>query len=255
VTDSVEGYRIGNTVFHYRELSKTNRRMSRKHHEFGTTGVLLRISDPWFNGDSEYVIGQRRMIAKALAAVVAREHCIAPSDIRTAHQGIAICGPGGARRVNDTIVIFDSVVGGLRLTAPLFSCFTALLDRLERAAELAREDSLIAGETVERLRHWHAGLSSTPGATNKPPPVDNSDLLIFAPHSEVAVRIRGALVERTLLEPQFVTMGDTDVLMYRYEAGDGVQGWVAHDQIEPIGGNWQRAIWNPVSNEIRELVA
>jgi hypothetical protein len=79
--------------------------------------------------------------------------------------------------------------------------------------------------------------------------------MVFAPESEVAVRIRGVLEERKLIEPQFLSMGEQDVLMYKYEAAPNVHAWVAHDQVQAIGSNWTQVIWNPISNQFREIEA
>jgi predicted transcriptional regulator len=98
-------------------LSKSNRAMSRKRREFTTTGVVVRIQVDWF-GHSQRAIRARQEVADALAAVLAHDQNGAPSDIRTVHARIAICTAAGPRRTEDAIVVFDNVVGGLRLTAP-----------------------------------------------------------------------------------------------------------------------------------------
>jgi DEAD/DEAH box helicase domain-containing protein len=255
VTDSVEGYRIGSTAFPYRELRTANRRMIRRYREFATTGVLLRVQESWFAGSGDAAVKTRQVVSEALVAVLAREHNIAPAELRFAYQNIAQCGSGAARPIDDAIVIFDGVAGGLRLSAPLYDDLLAILDRLQKAAELAGEEALLAAPTVELLRDWRGSLQPGRGSEETSPVLDDGDVIIFAPQSEVAVRIKGALMERTLLEPQFVCVGDDQVLMYRYEAAPNVHSWVAHDQVQAIGSNWQHAIWNPVSNEIREIAA
>ena len=254
-TDSVEGYRIGSTAMMYRDLGTKNSRMKRRYREFATTGILIRINEPWFSGSGEAALKSRQAVAEALMAVVAREHNIAPAELRSADHNIAMCGIGGTRAIEDAIVIFDRVTGGLRLSAPLFSDFAGVLDRLARAAELAGEEALIASSTVDRVREWHESLQPAAAAGDVLPELDDDEVIIFAPNSEVSVRVKGALVDRKLLEPQFVSIGDSRLLMYRYEAEPNVSAWVAHDQVQAIGANWQRAIWKPASNEIRALDA
>ncbi|HZG46805.1 MAG TPA: DEAD/DEAH box helicase [Allosphingosinicella sp.] len=253
VNDSVNGYRIGSTTLLYRDLSKTDKRLFRKRREFMTTGVLLRNSAPWFSGESEQVVEARHAVSKALAAVLAREHCIAPAEIRTAHDRIAIHGPGGARRIHDAIVIFDNVAGGLRLCEPLFSNFEALLCRLACAAEMAGEEAFISGATVERLKDWYKGLSPATGLNGTIPAPANDELIVYAPGTAAAIQVRGTSVERLLLEPQLVAVGDNEVLMYRYEPSPGATGWVAHDRVEPVGSDWARMFWNSTTNEFREV--
>jgi DEAD/DEAH box helicase domain-containing protein len=135
----------------------------------------------------------------------------------------------------------------------LFAAFETFLERLGRAADLAGAEALLSGHTVARLAAWYGQLRppsiSTPAALPDP----TGDLIIYAPQSKVGVRVRGVLHERTLLEPQLLNLQNSDVLMYRYEAAPGVHAWVPHDQIEAMGQDWQRAIWNPASNAIREL--
>ena len=107
------GYRCGSAVYCYRDL-KEKTGVSQSQREFATTGVVLQIQEPWFTGNSEHAL-KTRTTSEALAAVLSREHGIAPSEIRTAHSSIAIYTDARPRRVDDAIVIFDNVVGGLRL--------------------------------------------------------------------------------------------------------------------------------------------
>ena len=252
VTDFVEGYRSGSVILMYHELRKTNARMRRYHRESASTGVVLRIGEPWFAGEAS--TKTRQQVAEALSKVLAMEHNIAPAEVRCAHHNIKICSLGGAKPIDDAIVVFDNVSGGLRLSAPLFSSFGAILDRLDRAVDLAGEEALLPRSIIERLRAWHAALGDvTVSGKMVSPALLEGEHLVFAPNSEVAVRIRGTLEERTLIEPQLMSMGDGDVLMYKYEFAPNVDAWVAHDQVEAIGGNWSRVAWNPASKEYREL--
>jgi DEAD/DEAH box helicase domain-containing protein len=263
VADWVEGFACGSAVHWYRDLRAANWRMSRRPREFATTGIVLQIKEPWFTGKSQHALKMRQATAEALAAVLAREHNIARSDIRTAHSGIALYGAAGPRAVDDAIVIFDNVVGGLRLTSPLFSNFAAILDRLERASELAREEAMLSVATVNRLREWYESLGRAGDASiDVSPPADPppgasaaGEIMIFGPGSIVGARIRGNFQERTLLAPRYAKVGDNDVLGYDYECREGARGWVPHDFLEPIGHDWHHALWNPSSNAIREVAA
>lgn len=250
--ESVEGYRIGTTSLLYRELVEKDRRMRRKQREFMTVGVVLRIQEPWFAGVSETQVATRRAVAEALQEMVAREYGVSPGDLRAAHSGIAFHSLAGARKVDDAVAVFDTVPGGLRLSSPLFSDFAAILKRLERGAELAGEEALLPTHTVERLRDWHGRLTASE-AHSHPQHVDDGKQLIFAPSSRVSVKIRGQSVERVLLEPQMLAIGGGEQLMYRYQEPSGAHAWVAHDQVEPVGNDWRRAIWNPLNNQIELL--
>ena len=239
----------------YRELKKTNSRMSRRNREISSTGVVLRVFETWFSGSSETVVKTRHQVAEALKAVLAMEHNIAPAELRYAHNNISLCNLGGARPIEDAIVVFDNVSGGLRLSAPLFASFETILDRLDRAAALAGNEALLPQATVDRLREWHAKLDRTRLHEVEAPSLTEGEILVFAPESEVSIRVRGVLEERRLIEPQFLSMGNIDVLMYRYESAPNVHAWVAHDQVQAIGNNWGQVIWNPSTNQFRPVDA
>jgi DEAD/DEAH box helicase domain-containing protein len=251
ISDSVEGYRIGNTVFPYRELRKSNARMSRRYHELPSTGILMRISQPWFCGEAASSV--RHQVAEALKAILAVEHNVSPAELRCAHQNINLCSFTGAKPLDDAIVIFDNIRGGLRLSAPLYSSFATILERMRRGAALAGEEALVPQSVIDRLQEWHDTLERIDLALEGQSDLVEGEVLVFAPDSEVGVRIRGILEERKLLEPQFVSMGDQDVLMYRYESAPDVHAWVAHDQVQAIGGNWSKLAWNPNSNSYRKV--
>jgi DEAD/DEAH box helicase domain-containing protein len=255
VCESVEGYTIGTTRNMYRDTSKTNPRLSRKQREFSTTGIVLRIDAPWFKGSGEMQVAARRALAAALCAMLARERSISPNDLRSVHSGVAVLSASGPTKVDNAIAIFDTAQGGLRLTSRLFDDLPAYLERLGRGARLAGAEALLSETLVERLVEWRAGLTSAEEVL--PPPIlgESDELLVYAPNSEVALRIRGTLVHRTVLEPQLLSMGDRDELMYRYEPTPGTTGWVRHDSIEGVGQNWHRMLWNPWSNELREIEA
>jgi DEAD/DEAH box helicase domain-containing protein len=255
VCDRTVGYRIGDKPFLYRDLSKTNRHMTSKYREFTTTGILIRIGQRWFRGDSDQAVKNRQLVADALKSVLAREHNVAPAEIRTAHRRIALCSIGGASLIDDAIVVFDSVVGGLRLTAPLFDDVPRLLERLALGAHSAPDDAMLDLATVNRLDEWHSALSER--QPEIVPVLDRGEnqLLIFAPGTRVSVRSRGAVAERTILAAEFVSVGDAQVLMYRCEARDGAKAWVAHDHVEPLGNDWRRVLWDRSSDQLTELAA
>jgi DEAD/DEAH box helicase domain-containing protein len=260
VADSVVGYRCGSAVHLYRDLKDKNWRLRRRMREFATTGVVLQIQQPWFTGSSEHAVQTRKRVSEAIAAVLSRDHGIAPSEIRTAHSSIAVYTPSGPRAVQDAIVIFDNVVGGLRLTSPVFSKFENILDRLKRASSIAGTDAILSDVLVERLRDWFESLSdndSVSGVNRGDPPPDTGPpgmFMVYAPGSLVGVRVRGSFQERRLLAPKIACIGDNDVLGYQYEC-EGASGWLPHDYVEPVGHDWRHVFWSPASNEIREVAA
>jgi DEAD/DEAH box helicase domain-containing protein len=256
VMEAVEGYTIGSKQFPYRELSQKDRGKTRKQREFGTTGITIEIDEPWFAGGSDGQKAVRRMVAKGLCAVLAREKSIASSEIRAAHTSIAKLGGAVPRRVDNAIVIFDDVLGGLRLTEFLFSEFPRALELLKRGVDLLGPDALVDMTTIERLEDWYSSLLS-PGEGEHWPSIERLDgeQIIFAPASVVGVRHNGTLHERRLLGHQLFPIGDAQQLMYRYESRPGVAAFVPHELIEPIGHDWRHMLWNPETNALREIEA
>jgi DEAD/DEAH box helicase domain-containing protein len=77
-------------------------------------------------------------------------------------------------------------------------------------------------------------------------------LPIYAPGSEVALLHQGVLVDRILVEPKLMPMGDSVMLMYKYESGNRGTAWIPHDQIQATGQDWHYAFWNPETGQIRD---
>lgn len=255
VTESVEGYRSGKADLLYRELSKKDRRLSRKSRNFSTTGVVIRIDEPWFRGRNGAAAEKRDQVGRALAAVLSRERGISQGEVRWEHSGISMHGLGSAQLLDDAVVIFDDISGGLRLTAPLFAEIDVILERLRRGAELAGEAALLDETTVDRLLAWYDTLSSDTFGTEKTLELSSGQRLIYAPNSKVGVRIQGNIVERELLHHQLLDVGGAKHLVYSYEAGPGVSGVVFHDQIEPIGHEWSQLIWDETTGTVEEIAA
>jgi DEAD/DEAH box helicase domain-containing protein len=245
VNESVLGYQIGGTTQLYRDLRATNPAMTRKQREFGTTGVILRIDEPWFAGGSGSQPAVRAALSEALKQLLLREKSIAPNDVDNAHTHIAFYDQGIPRRATDTIVIYDSIYGGLRLTEPLFSDFEDFIDRLGKAADLAGAGAFVTTEVVANLKRWFDTLEEGLAAPTAGLVAPDGEIIVFAPGSEVSARVNGMLVERTLIEPRLFPIGNTQMLMYRYEGrGDG-ECWVPHEQLEATGQDWKQVFWNP----------
>ena len=244
VNEAVLGFQVGGKALLYKELRAQDPRMSKKQREFSTTGVVLQIRDDWFSGSGQAAL-VRRSVSDALRQMILREKSIAPTDIDDAHSHIAFYQNGVPRRATDTIVIYDSIYGGLRLTEPLFEDFSDFLDRLQKAAEMAGDEALVSEDVIAKLMNWYESLQEgalSPGQQLAPP---NGELVVYEPGSVVSVRMNGTLVERELLEVQFLNMGDTKLLMYRYKNRDDGDSWIPHDQVEPTGQDWKQVFWNP----------
>jgi DEAD/DEAH box helicase domain-containing protein len=256
VVESVYGYTVGGKPMPYRELSKSDSRMSTKRREFGTTGIVIRINEPWFKGSGETQMAARRAIAKVLAEMLAHDRSIATADVSWAHTGISLHTRSGPSKLDDAIVVFDNVQGGLRLTSPLFAELSALIERLGRAVALSGPEALLSVDTVARLAEWHATLGAAGEPTVDLEIVHDADeCIIYAEGSLVQVRTRNSLEERRLLSHQIFEAAGTKQVMYQYESAPGVSAWVPHDMIEPVGDGWRYVLWNMRTNAIREIAA
>lgn len=254
VNESVEGFSIGGKSFLYRDLRAQDPRMTRKQREFRSTGVLIKIAEPWFSGSGPQA-NTRLGVAEGLKNLLLREKSISPNDIDCAHTNIAFYVDGAPRRATDTIVIYDSIYGGLRLTEPLYGDFSDYLALLEKGAQLAGPNAFIDTDTVSRLRAWFETLAPGVAAITGAPIAADGEYLIYAPGSEVALLHQGVLVDRVLIAPNLMPMGDTVMLMYSYQSGNRGAAYIPHDQIQATGQNWHYAFWNPETGEIRDADA
>lgn len=251
VNESVEGFRIGSKAFPYRELRAQDPRMTRKQREFRTTGVILKIEEPWFSGGDGKASSVRKSVADGLTRLLLREKSISPNDVDNAAANIAFYDSGAPKRVVDTIVIYDSIYGGLRLTEPLFSDLPDFLDKLDKAAELAGADAFVPEDIAAKLRVWLGTMKEGTASPERALAPADGEYVIYTPGSEVAVLHQGVFVDRKLLKPELFSVGDTNMLMYSYETDGRAIGWVPHDQIQSTGQNWSFSYWDPKTGVIR----
>lgn len=244
VNEAVLGFQVGGKQFLYKELRAKDPKMTKKQREFGTTGVVIQIKDEWFSGSGQQRI-VRQAVADALRQMILREKSIAPTDIDEAHSNIAYYQAGVPKRATDTIVVYDSIYGGLRLTEPLFQDFDDFLGKLHKAAAMAGGDALVSGKIITKLVDWYQSLQegTLPSPQQLAPP--DGELVVYEPGSVVSVRMNGTLVERELLGLRFIDMGGSSMLVYKYKNSDEVDAWVPHDQVEPTGQDWKQVFWNP----------
>jgi DEAD/DEAH box helicase domain-containing protein len=254
VTEAVVGFRVGGQQLLYRELRSKDPGMATRQRDFDTTGVAIRINEPWFAGGSGEPARVRQAFADALYQMLVREKSIAPYDLDRASTRIALISSGSPRKVTDTVVIYDAVYGGLRLTEPLFSDFEMFSEKLKRAAKQAGEQAFIDAKTAQLIRDWYEGLEeglSIDAAIAAP---RNGELVVYAPGSRVTIRRNGMLIERVLLEPEFQEVFGEKTLVYCAEEPNG-KCFVMPDAIEPTGQDWRKVYWNPETNKFSEMDA
>lgn len=234
ITETVHGFAIGTKQFPYSALSQNDRRLRSKYRQFESTGVVLRITEPWFAGGSARKVETRKRVATALRTILLAERGILPSEVGQSHSGIALISSQNRMQVDDAIVIFDDIQGGLRLTAPIFANFSDLLKRLRKAAELAGEDPLLDVPTITRLEEWHASLE-----IQSPPASGDLPTRIFAPGSELCGFRNGEVTHYKVTGHQIMSIEGSDLLMYSYETSVGGSAWVSHEQLQPSSDNWR----------------
>lgn len=253
VNESVEGYWIGSKAYFYRDLRQENPRMTRKQRDFSTTGVVIQIREDWFQGGGASKSQTRAKVAEALAELLQRERSLAPTDIDSAATNIALYENGAPRRVTDTIVIYYSIYGGLRLTEPLFDELRTYLARLARAAELVGDAALLPEGVADKLLDWVSGLQDSAAAPDAALSAPVGEYLIYAPGSVVSVISQGVLLERELIEPKIIPnpFGDGEMVVYCYNTGGKGTAMVPHEQVQATGQDWSLAFWNPKTGQIR----
>jgi DEAD/DEAH box helicase domain-containing protein len=255
VNESVEGYSIGRNKFLYRELRAENPNMSRKQRDFRTTGILIRIEEPWFSGGHQQAALVREQVARGLLGLLSRERSIASQDVDATHTNIALLTETGPKRLTDAIVIYDSVYGGLRLSEDLFVDFSHYVDQMARAASLAGSDAIAPPDVANNLRKWSDTLTSTnePQINVGQNPHDGW-FQIYKPGSIVSILFNGNFVERELIAPKLVDiMGTgTPTLFYEYKGPAGAC-FLPHDQVQATGHEWSWILWNPETKEFKDL--
>ena len=223
VNESVEGYSIGSTHFLYKDLRAENPNMSRKQRDFRTTGVVVRIEEPWFAGSKAPFPTVREQVAKGLLGLISRDKSISPQDVDATHANIALLTEAGPRRLTDAIVVYDSVYGGLRLTEGLFLEFARYVELLGKAADLAGVDAIVPDETAQKLSEWAHSVSSGSGdaGTDVVPP--DGWFQVYKPGSVVSVLHNGNFVERELMAPKLADVLGTGepTLFYIYRTNTG----------------------------------
>jgi DEAD/DEAH box helicase domain-containing protein len=254
VNESVVGFRVASSTYLYKDLRASDPGMAKRQRDFDTTGVVIRIEEPWFTGGTGGQAKLRQAFADALYEMLIREKSIAPHDLDRASTRIALISSGAPRKVTDTIVIYDAVYGGLRLTEPLFSEFGLFVERLKRAAQAAGQEAFIDIQTADAICEWYENLKEGLSVGGGVPSAPDGELLVYAPGSRVSVRRNGMLIERIIVEPCYQDVLGERTLVYSCESADG-KHFILPDTIEPIGQDCRQVYWNPEMGSFTELDA
>ena len=147
VTETVVGYldNDGKSAMY-----PEDRRPTRK---FETTGVLLRIAEPWHSW-----AGPRQQLGSTLKSYLCHHHSIAAWDVDYTDEPATIASaqqPAGML-AHDATIVYDNTHGSLRLTSNFFTHLKDHVARLQRSIDLDGEP--INQELIEQLAEWCSGL-------------------------------------------------------------------------------------------------
>jgi DEAD/DEAH box helicase domain-containing protein len=258
ITERVEGYEERSQKKLYRDLRQENPAMTTKMRDFRTTGVVLQVAAEWFKAS-----GVKQQFANALRNLIFREYSIAPQDVDVVATNIALVNGGQRLAVHDALVVYDATYGSLRLTEPVFTDLSDLLDRLARAADLVgqREEAPVPDDILNRLRAWLQGLSSPSMPSEEAVVIPVGGWLrVLKPGSLVARRDgKGLLTDIEVIEPLLMSVLDDApvTLHYRYRPAHApsaliVARFTPETAIERVGEDWAETLWNPATGEFRD---
>jgi DEAD/DEAH box helicase domain-containing protein len=256
ITERVEGFQDRGERKLYRDLQASDPNMKSKTRDFRTTGVVLRVAEPWFVQK-----GVKEQVAEVLRMLLMREYSISVSDVDSCATNIAIVKDGQRGAVVDAIVLYDATNGSLRLTEPAYIKLDHILTRLMAAVSMTPEGAdLLPPEIIEALNGWFQALSLDGGdvaeflnkqsAQGKP-----GWLQVYKPGSLVCRRgAQGLLQEIEILEPEIMTGDGLPKLYYRYRLGCAGKAMTPADMIEATGDDWSYVYWNPATGEYLDTV-
>ena len=254
VFESVEGFEKQGEQLLYRDLQANDPNMRRKHRQFRTTGVVIHIDEPWFH---ESTVKTR--VATVLKNAFARNFSIAPQDIDSVGTRIQSVSGSVPRPAENIIVIYDAVYGGIRLTEALYDSFPDFMEKLRRGSADDPGPEQVGKELAEALLGWARDLPqrATGGTGLTEPVVDVPEgwHLVYTPGSIVSVPQSGSYSERKLIRPRFVEIepGDSEIFYDFEDPNPDVKGRIPARSVQPFGDEFGYMLWNPQTNEFREI--
>ena len=253
VTESVEGYQDHKGKLQlYHQLQSSDPNRSRKQWDFPSSGVHIRISQPWFDGDSGEPWQARHQVAEALRAHLAYRRSIAPADISTAVDNVFVQTRKGYVLSTNSVLVYDNVYGGLGLTEALWWNLEEYAKQLLRGAGRERRRWArvwVSPENASRLAGWLDQENDEPEPSPGEPGPDDW-WRIIRPGSQVRLfrPDRDDLVEGTLVEPVW-----QDGIRYAVEFPGHGRSLATDDQLLPQGPALDWQVWQPSTGLDQEL--
>jgi DEAD/DEAH box helicase domain-containing protein len=241
----------------YRDLQADDPNMRTKTRDFRTTGVVLRIGQPWFMQR-----GVKEKVAESLRALLMREYSISPSDINSSATNIAAVKDGQRNVMVDAVVLYDAIHGSLRLTEPAYTQLAHILNRLAAAGSMTPEEAdLLPSNVVQALCKWFSSLSPEGGDIGEFMRAEGVQegrpgwLQVYKPGSIVYRRgAQGLLNEIEIIEPEIMSDEGSSKLYYRYRLGVAGRAMTPADAIEATGDEWSFVYWNPETREYVDAI-
>ena len=168
------------------------------------------------------------------------------------------------KAISDGIVIYDGTYGSLRLTEPIFTDLSRLIERFERATELTEhdEDAPLPKSVVKNLREWWEELSDTTVPPFEDNVIPDGFIQVLKAGSRVSMSDnRGVLhdieiVAPEMFNPQAYGLEGDIKLFYQYRPDSSrpknATLKVPHDEVIMTGDEWSWVLWSPTTGEFKE---
>ncbi len=246
VTESVEGYeetKYG--AVHYLQERKRDPRMSRKQRVMPTTAVEIRIEEGWFRGDFGEPWQARHQAAEALRMHLAYRRSIARQELGSLVENVFLETPRGCVELDDAILVYDRVHGGLGLVEDLYRN----LARYARSVppDYGNEPGTMYPDYRDALVRWAEGETVTPESEPELGPDrwwravrEGTPVRIFSSHPN-------GMMEGEVKEPLW-----RDGVAYRVETAEGTAE-APEEALEPRGEPLDYRLWLPAEGRFREL--
>ena len=251
VTESVEGYEgpgegPGEDVVLYRSQMLRDPRMSRKQREMPTTAVHLRISEPWFSGDSGEPWQARRQIAQALRLHLAYHQSIALPDLGFQAENVIMETPRGYVELNDSIVIHDNIHGGMGLISSLYRNIGRYAKNL--SVSMNDEPGAVYPQYANELVRWLDQTEET-GKDEPPEPTEDDWWRVVRPDSRVRIysETRNELVDGEVEKCEW-----RNGVLYLVRAGDETVR-LTEARMTPAESAFDWELWQPSTGRRQEL--
>ena len=247
MTRSVEGYKMGNAEpQYYQDLRKNDPRKTRKQMEFPTSGVHIRIAEPWFSGDTGWPWQARYQISEALRVHLAYHRSIPLAELSSMVENIVIKTPQGYYLSNDSILVYDNIQGGLGLVQHLYDELPLYAQKLVIPEDQDDDDrahnsaARVNKETAQRFLQW---LERDPGtqADPIPEPGPKDWWRTVTKGSEVTVysEERNGMFKGTVMNRYW-----DEGIKYQIRINHEVSN-MTDENIKQAGANFDYELWNP----------